>query len=390
MIKTINRLMEINMDKNIQKWIWQHEAYPHFRFDSSKLTDKLIKIEHHRGILEGISKLIAQDDSVLINIDAFLEEAINTSEIEGEIFQRQSVRDSLLKKLDANFDSSKDSSTHQSDNLVEILMDCATNKSPLTEDRLHGWHNCLFENRFNALEKIRVASFRESDDMEVVSGAIGHEKVHYKAPPSSLIADDIARLLEYCNESDTNAYIKSAIAHLWFVIIHPYEDGNGRIARAIADYIISLNNPKDTLKLYSLSWAINKKKKEYYKILDRTTNLFYNRDYDITPWLEWHLDMFDEAMLLSQENITYIIQKTKFWDRCRDKELNERQVKVLNKILNIGVDGFDGGLSTKKYLAITKTSKATVARDIKELVDKGCIKQVVGTSGRNTRYEVVL
>ncbi|MEJ2489975.1 MAG: DUF4172 domain-containing protein, partial [Sulfurovaceae bacterium] len=200
------------MDKNIQKWIWQHEAYPHFRFDSSKLTDKLIKIEHHRGILEGISKLIAQDDSVLINIDTFLEEAINTSAIEGEIFQRQSVRDSLLKKLDANFDSSKDSSTHQSDNLVEILVDCATNRSPLTEDRLHGWHNCLFENRFNALEKIRVASFRESDDMEVVSGAIGHEKVHYKAPPSSSIKDDIARLLRYCNESDANTYIKSAIA----------------------------------------------------------------------------------------------------------------------------------------------------------------------------------
>ena len=224
--------------------------------------------------------------------------------------------------------------------------------------------------------------------MEVVSGAIGYEKVHYKAIPASKIDTDIDKFLEYCNTSDENIYIKSAIAHLWFVIIHPYDDGNGRVARAITDYILSKNISNIDFKLYSISTAINNDRKGYYDILDKTTNLFLNKNFDITSWLVWHLTILKNAMIEALKNIEYIVQKTKFWDKYRKYPLNERQIKVLNKILDMGVENFEGGLNTKKYISITKVSKATAVRDIKNLVELGCIKQIEGTAGRNVRYKV--
>jgi Fic family protein len=377
------------MNKGIKKWIWQHNNYPNFNYDKSQLSNIVAQIEYNRGLLDGISISFNDNDIKDITLQTLLDEAVNTSQIEGEILRRDSVRSSLLKKFNTPFDISQDTSTHQSDNLVEILVDCSTNHNPLTIERLHGWHNALFENRYSAIDKIRVASFRDNDDMEVVSGFIGREKIHYKAPPSDFIESDIGNLLKWCNDkSSENIYIKSAIAHLWFVIIHPYDDGNGRIARAITDYLLSQGNKE--FKLYSISSAIYLDRKGYYEILDKTTNLFYNRLFDITPWIIWHLKTVNEAMKLSLKSIQYIIQKTKFWDRCRDKNLNPRQIKVLSKILDIGIDKFEGGLTTKKYMAMTKKSKATVIRDIKELLEYGCIKQIEGSSGRNIRYEIVV
>ncbi len=379
------------MDKNIKKWIWQHKNYPNFKYDKSKLTDLINDIEYHRGILDGISKLFTKDDIRDIEIDTLTDEAINTSLIEGEVYKRQSVRSSLQKRLDKNFDSQNDKySTPATDSLIEILIDCNLNKEPLTIQRLHGWHNCLFENSFSRLDKINIAKFRNSDDMEVVSGAIGYEKVHFKAIPVVQIQNDIDRFLKYCNNSDENIYIKSAIAHLWFVIIHPYDDGNGRIARAITDYILSCKTSSSQFKLYSISTAINSDRKGYYDILDKTTNLFINKDFDITPYLQWHLTILNKALKNALKNIEYLVQKTKFWDRCKDKPLNQRQIKVLNKVLDIGSENFQGGISTKKYISITKTSKATATRDIASLVEYGCIKQIEGTAGRNVRYEIVL
>jgi len=309
--------------------------------------------------------------------------------IEGEVFKRESVRSSFRKKLDKNFDTQNDKySTVATDSLVEILIDCNLNKEPLSIDRLHGWHNCLFENRFSRLDKINIAKFRNNDDMEVISGAIGFEKVHYRAIPTKKIYEDIKALLEYCDSNDENVYIKSAIAHLWFVIIHPYDDGNGRVSRAITDYVLSQSSLNTQFKLYSISTAINSNRKGYYNILDNTTNLFKNRDFDITPWLEWHLNILNNAMIDALKNIEYLIEKTKFWDIHRNKALNERQIKVLNKILDNGVENFEGGLSTKKYIALTKVSKATAVRDITQLVEYGCIKQIEATSGRNIRYIV--
>ena len=274
-------------------------------------------------------------------------------------------------------------------NLVEILIDSNLNKSDLNLKRLHGWHNCLFEHtQYSKLNRIDIAKFRTHSDMEVISGAIGHEKVHYKAIPVEKIDKDIENFLKYCNETFENIYIKSAIAHIWFVIIHPYDDENGRIARAITDYILSKNTSSTQFKLYSISTAISSDRKGYYDILDKTTNLFFNKNFDLTPWIEWHLNILNNAMKQSLKNIEYLISKTKFWDIHRKQPLNERQIKVLNKILDMGNENFEGGLNTKKYISLTKVSKATAIRDITSLIEYGCIKQVDGTQGRNIRYEV--
>lgn len=378
------------MEKDIVKWIWQHKDYPNFKYDKSKLIELLTQIEYNRGLLDGISKLFCQDDIVKIEIETLTDEAINTSLIEGEILKRESVHSSFKKKLDKYFDARNDKySTIATDNLVEILIDSNLNKKNLNKERLHGWHNCLFEHtQYNKLNKIDIAKFRTHSDMEVISGAIGHEKVHYKAIPVEKIDEDIENFLKYCNESNENIYIKSALAHIWFVIIHPYDDGNERIARAITNYILSLNNSNTQFKLYSISTAISKDRKGYYDVLDKTTNLFLNKEFSLTPWIIWHLNILNNAMKDALKNIEYLIQKTKFWDKHRNKTLNERQIKVLNKILDIGSENFEGGLNTKKYISLTKVSKATAVRDITALVEFGCVKQIVGTAGRNIRYEV--
>lgn len=336
-----------------------------------------------------MSKLFSQEDIVKLEIDTLTDEAINTSLIEGEVFKRESVRSSFRKKLDKDFDGRSDKyATAATDSLVEILLDCSLNKDPLTLQRLHGWHNCLFENRYSKLDRINIAAFRTHDDMEVVSGAIGYEKVHYKAVPLLSMDKDIENFLEYCNSSDDNIYIKSAIAHLWFVSIHPYDDGNGRISRAITDSILSKQTLHTEFKLYSISTAINSDRKAYYDVLDKTTNLFKNRDFDITLWLDWHLNTLKAAMIAALKNIEYLVEKTKFWDAHRNQALNERQIKVLNKIFDKGAENFEGGINTKKYISLTKVSKATAVRDISQLVGLGCIVQVEGTQGRNVRYKV--
>jgi Fic family protein len=378
------------MDKEIVKWIWQHPDYPNFNYDKTKLTDSIVEIDYYRGVLDGMSKLFNEDDIRSIEIETLTDEALNTSLIEGEILKRESVRSSFRKKLDKHFDTNVDKhATLATDNLVEILLDSSLNKTSLNIERLHGWHHCLFEHsRYDKLHKIDVAKFRDHSDMEVVSGAIGFEKVHYKAIPATNIDEEMKQFLDYCNQSNENRYIKSAIAHLWFVIIHPYDDGNGRVARAITDYILSKYTFSTQFKLYSISTAINSDRRGYYNILDNTTNLFLNRKFDITPWLEWHLNMLKSAMFDALQSIEYLIQKTKFWDLHRRHPLNERQIKVLNRVLDKGVENFEGGISTKKYMSLTKVSKATAVRDITQLVEFGCIKQIEGTGGRNIRYEV--
>jgi Fic family protein len=378
------------MQKEIKKWIWQHQEYPNFKYNKSKLTGLISQIDYSRGILDGVSKLFSEEDIINIEIETLTDEAINTSLIEGEVFKRESVRSSFSKKLDKEFDGRYDKySTRATDNLVEILIDSNLNKNDLNLERLHGWHNCLFEHtQYSKLNRIDIAKFRSHSDMEVVSGAIGHEKVHYKAVPLESLDSDMEEFLKYCNESDENIYIKSAIAHIWFVIIHPYDDGNGRIARAITDYILSGNTSSTEFKLYSISTAISNDRVGYYEILDIATNLFLNKEYDLTPWLEWHLKILNYAIDQALKNIEYLIQKTKFWDIHRKNALNERQIKVLNKILDMGSENFEGGLSTKKYISMTQVSKATAIRDINELLEFGCIEQIKDTAGRNIRYKV--
>jgi Fic family protein len=217
----------------------------------------------------------------------------------------------------------------------------------------------------------------------------GREQTHYIAPPPDILAKEMDAFLEFVNKSKEEPYTKAAIAHFWFVTIHPDDDGNGRIARAITNYILSkelgLNDG-----YYSISTAIVEDKKRYYDLLEHSQKLIYNKNLEITQWIVWHTDMINKAIEISLQQVQVAIQKANFWDKTREYALNTRQIKVLNRLLDAGVDGFEGGLNTKKYISIAKTSPATAKRDIADLLSKNLISQVEGTAGRSVRYLVGL
>ncbi len=372
------------MKSNPKKWIWQHENYPTFDYEPSTLDSILLDVSRNTGKLEGAIYALNEKNINNIMIDASINEILQSSEIEGEILSRDSVKSSVRKKLDETFDYSNDSSTRHTDGLVALLLDSSDIDVPLTQERLHGWHNILFPTGYSDGHKIDVAQYR-SDEMEVVSNRGYRETVHYLATPHEKLKEQMDKLFVYINEVEENPYIKSAIAHLWFVSIHPYDDGNGRIARAITNYVLSKELGLDH-KYYSLSTAIRQDKKGYYDTLEKSQNLFYNRAFEFTKWVLWHTNMIHSAIEISLEQIEIITQKTKFWDRARDYTLNERQRKVIHKILNIGMENFKGGLSTKKYAKIVNTSIPTAKRDITILLNYGLIEKVEESAGRNTQY----
>jgi len=370
-----------------KKWIWQDDNYPHYRYDKDALRQSLLSVSRNSGRLDGILTMLGAPKSNALKVESSINEIVTSSQIEGEILDRQSVRSSILKKMPGGV-AKKDSSTKQTDGLVAMFMDSSTNHSPLTVERLNGWHHTLFPDGYSGLHKINVATFRE-EEMSVVSYKGGREKTHYVAPPADMLEKEMDAFLAFVNTSTEEPYTKAAIAHFWFVTIHPYDDGNGRIARAITNYVLSkeigLNDG-----YYSLSTAIVEDKKSYYDLLERSQKRIYNKNLDITAWISWHTEMINRAIEISLQQVQTAVQKANFWDRARVYSLNTRQIKVLNKLLDAGVDGFEGGLSTKKYISIAKTSPATAKRDIADLVSKNLIKQVEGTAGRNVRYVVWL
>jgi len=370
--------------KSIQKWIWQHKAYPNLDYHQSNLNTILLTISRNIGRLEGAISALGDKSINTLVMNTSIDEIVQSSQIEGEILSRESVKSSVRKKLDESFDYSHDSSTRHTDGLVQLLLDSSYNGTALTEERLHGWHSILFPTGYSDGRRIDVASYR-SDEMEIVSSRGYSETVHYVAPPHSVLIPEMSRFLDYINSSTEEPFIKSAIAHLWFVTIHPYDDGNGRIARAITHYILSKELGLEH-RYYSLSTAIRQDKKGYYDVLEKSQNLFYNREFDFTSWILWHTHMINNAIDISLEAIEIIIQKTRFWDRARAYPLNTRQLKALNKVLDKGIERFEGGLSTKKYARMTNTSTPTAKRDITQLLGYGLIEQVDGTAGRNVHY----
>jgi len=365
--------------ENIKKWLWQHDEYPRFKYEQSSLNLLLSKISRNTGRLEGTIYGLNEKNINALIVDASIDEILQSSEIEGEILSRDSVRSSVRKKLDTSFDYVNDSSTRHTDGLVTLLLDSQQHNGQLTHERLHAWHSTLFPTGYSDGHKIDVAAYRSSE-MSVVSSKGYRETVHYLAPPHEELTKQMNELLDYINHSAEDPYVKSAIAHIWFVSIHPYDDGNGRIARTITNYVLSKELGLDH-KYYSLSTVIRKDRKAYYEELEKAQNLFYNRAFDFTKWVLWHTNMLNRAIELSLEQIKIISQKTKFWDKAREYPLNARQLKVLNKLLDVGMENFEGDLSTKKYANMVKTSVPTAKRDIIGLVDYGLIKQIEGSAG---------
>jgi Fic family protein len=385
-----NKCTTLGGELKMKRWIWEQEDYPNFSYDTSKLQLLLEKASKEQGYLSALMDSMSRDMKLQRQSEALLDEAINTSAIEGEILNRDSVKASINSKFGfKEVDHTKiDKST---DNLLELLIDANTNyDEDLTLDRLYRWHYTLFENH-KGLQKITIGDLRGDATMQVVGGGYANEKVFYEAPPRERLERELEDFLQWFNTTEPSL-IKAAITHLWFVIIHPFDDGNGRIARALSDLVLSKIEESKIAKLYSMSTTINKSRNSYYKTLEQTTGYIKKREkyLDITGWCEWFLGTLHTSLLDAKDKINHIFEKTKFWDTHRDKKLNARQIKVLNFILDIGVKEFKGNLSKKKYVSISGAASTTASRDLAELLDYGCIRQAQGTQGRNVSYEIVM
>lgn len=305
------------------------------------------------------------------------DEIINSSEIEGVSLNPNSVRSSIARRLGVETDGLL-VEDHYVEGLVDVMLDAVGNcRKPLSEDRLFAWHSALFPTGKSGMYKITVADWRKGEEpMQVVSGAMGHEKVHFVAPPSTRVPEEMTQLIEWINDSRQSPFLMSAIAHLWFVTIHPFDDGNGRLSRTLADMILSRAN-EEPARYYSMSAEINRNKKEYYAVLERTQK----GNLDITEWLLWFFESLTKAISHASEIVDRTIQKAEYWNRHQTIEINERQRKMINKLW----DGFDGKLTSSKWAKICKCSQDTALRDINDLIAKGMLRNS-GEGGRSSNY----
>ena len=307
------------------------------------------------------------------------QDVVKSSEIEGELLNKDQVRSSIARRLGLKISGSVDSDRYV-DGVVEMMVDATQSyDAPLTDDRLFGWHAALFPTAHSGIYKITVGKWRtaEGGPMQVVSGAMGKERVHYEAPEADRLPAEMATFLAWFNDKSSNdPVIKAAIAHLWFLTIHPFDDGNGRIARAIADMQLARADGS-SYRFYSMSSQIQAKRKEYYEILEKTQK----GSMDITPWLKWFLHCLDTAISNADAVVESVLVKTRFWEAYREHDLNARQRTMLNKLM----DGFIGKLTSSKWATITKSSQDTAGRDIQDLVTKGLLVRDEG-GGRSTSY----
>ena len=371
-----------------QKWIWEYDEYPNFKYDKEKLEPLLRDIAYEQGKLKSFMLLMDKESTGYSLAQTLENEIIASCEIEGEILNRESVRSSIKQKL--GLESHQHYKiTRKEDNYVDILIDANTNYyEDLTLDKLFGWHNAMFEKGYSGFSKIKVAQFREEGAMQVVSGDYGKEKIHYEAPPFDNLENEMSSFIKWFNETPTTLE-KASLTHLWFVIIHPFDDGNGRITRALTDRVLSKLEKSSFSKIYTMSKSIYEDRIGYYEALDKTTGRFEkDNPLDITYWMEWFFKTLQHALLDAQKQLNYIVEKTKFWDAHREDELNSRQIKVLNRLLDIGSENFKGDLTKAKYVKIANTAETNASRDIADLLQKGCIKKVDGTTGRATRYTI--
>jgi len=362
-----------------KKWIWEGENFPQFVYSEVSLDGLYYKF----GQLKMLEELLDQESYSELILNVLMDEAISTSAIEGELLQRSSVRSSINKLLKLGLEDDY-SYTRESDALIEVLLDAKNNVEPLTKERLCSWHHALFVNGSPGLREIKVGQFRtDVEEMQIVSGAWNKEKVHYVAPPSK----DVEKLMDVFltwldNEDNTDGMYKAIVAHLYFVLIHPFDDGNGRIARAITDYVL-VKSKLANGNFYSISTIIYKIRKEYYSVLDKVC---INIDQDINAWVKWFSLLLEESIGDTLMRVETVKTKARFWDKHRETKLNERQKKVILKMLSFLPNQFEGGMKVKKYMSITKTTRITASRDLSDLVEKKIMKHF--GRGRGGYYEL--
>ena len=364
-------------------YIYHESAWPQFNWDEAALSASLAAIRHRQGRLMGRMEALGFDLSAEAMLETLTTNVLKSSEIEGEILNAEQVRSSIARRLGMDI-AGLVASDRNVDGVVEMMLDATQHfEKPLTQERLFGWHAALFPTGWSGIYKIRVAQWRDNHNgpMQVVSGGYGKERVHFEAPPANSIAMEMQRFLHWFNTDTTmDPVLKASLAHFWFVTIHPFEDGNGRIARAIADLQLARADGS-AQRFYSMSAQIQRERNDYYSILERTQKGSLN----ISPWHTWFLNCLGRALDATDTMLGRVLEKAKFWDRFSKTPLNPRQLTMLNKLL----DGFEGKLTTAKWAKITKCSHDTALRDIQDLIEKGAIvKEEDG--GRSTAYRVLL
>ncbi|MBQ6725045.1 MAG: Fic family protein [Bacteroidales bacterium] len=360
-------------------YLWEKEDWPHFVWDNRKINEVLIPLRHRQGRLLGMAETLGFDVKSPVVLDAMTADIIKSSEIEGIRLNPDDVRSSVAWQLGIDR-VGVPSVDRYIEGVVDVMFDSVHNyDKPLSQDRLFDWHYALFPNP-NPLAQITVGNWRQGEEtMQVVSGRYGKEKVHYEAPPSSAVPQMMADLLQWINDADSDPVLKAAVAHLWFVTIHPFSDGNGRLARTITDMLLAKADATP-YRFYSMSAQIAIERQDYYEMLEQTQK----GSLDITQWIVWFVKMVDKAIESSIETISRTLSKASFWENNRHIAMNERQTKMINMLW----DGFEGKLTTSKWAKINKCSTDTALRDIQDLVRKGILVRT-DAGGRSTGYELV-
>ena len=363
---------------------WQQTDWPEFKYDLESSEDILFSFAERMGHVSGLLKGLPEETQTEAMIDMMVSEAIKTSEIEGEYLSRQDVISSIRKNLGLSQNTAhvKDK---KAEGAAELMIDVRdTYKQKLTQDKLFSWHKMIMKGS----RGVKIGSWRtHKDPMQVISGLMGKKKIHFEAPPSEFMPEEMKKFIRWFNDTGPGGSneikkppVRSAIAHIYFETIHPFEDGNGRIGRAISEKILSQGVGRPIL--LSLSKTIEANKNSYYDALKVA-----QRSNEITPWINYFVNVILDAQVNTEEQIAFTLKKTKFSDRFQD-QLNKRQLRVVLRMLEEGPKGFEGGMSAKKYIAITHTSKATATRDLQDMVEKGAF--ILSGGGRSTKYQVNL
>lgn len=370
------------MNSGDYNYIWQASKWPNWRFDLAELAGPLAEVSRAQGLLMGRLADVGVALRDQASLAALTEDVVKTSEIEGEQLNVESVRSSIARRLGVDIGALAPVDRHV-EGVVEMVLDATANcRAEVTRERLFGWHAALFPTGYSGLSRIRVGGWRDdaSGPMQVVSGPIGRQRVHFEAPPAERLESEIGRFLDWLNGvANQPPLIKAGLGHLWFVTLHPFDDGNGRIARAIGDLLLARADDSPQ-RFYSLSAQIQRERRAYYDILERTQQ----QSMDVTEWLVWFLDTLHRAVDQAQLTLDRVLARSRFWQRWASMPLNERQLKLLNRLL----DGFEGKLTSSKWAAIAKCSPDTALRDINDLLARGVLRKS-DAGGRSTSYVLV-